>query len=153
MQIANSHPNNIAVAIFGIAVAISVFWVVPILISKMTGWAALATRFGFSGSAFNGVTWKFQSARMRYMGNYNNCLTVGANTQGLYLKAPFFMAGHPPLFVPWEEITYTDDKILWQPVTRFLLGRDAQIPFAVRGRLAEHIREAAGTRWPAKQPV
>jgi hypothetical protein len=119
----------------------------------MTGWSVLAARSPFSGSAFQGLTWRFQSARMRYMGNYNNCLTVGANTEGLYLKCPFFMAGHPALFIPWEEVSYSEGKVMWQPVIRFQLGREAQIPFAVRSTLAEHIREAAGSHWPTKQIV
>ena len=139
--------------IFGAAVAIAVLSILPLIISKLSGWSALAARFPFSGSRFQGPSWRFQSASMRYMSNYNNCLTVGANPQGVYLKGPLFLAGHPPLFIPWEEVSYTEGKIFWQRVTRFQLGRETQIPFAVRSTLAEHLREAAGSRWPTKQIV
>ena len=47
-----------------------------------------------------------QSAAMRWLTHYNNVLTVGADSEGLFL-VPFFLfrVGHPPLFVPWAEIT------------------------------------------------
>jgi hypothetical protein len=130
--------------------AFLVLWLVPVMVSKMTGWADLATRFSFPGP-FHGLTWRFQSAQMRCWGSYNNCLTVGANLEGLYIKGPSIMARHSPLFIPWEEISYTQAKVLWRPVVRFQLGREQAVPFAVSEKLAESIKEAAGNHWPVAQ--
>jgi hypothetical protein len=125
-------------------------WFVPVVVSKMTGWAELAGRYSFRGP-FHGLTWRFQSARMRNWGNYNNCLTVGANAEGLYIKGPWIMARHSPLFIPWGEISYTQDKVFFRPVIRFQLGREQPVPFAVSEKLAARIEEAAGNHWPVKQ--
>jgi hypothetical protein len=46
---------------------------------------------------------------------YNGCLTVGANSEGLYVATlSFFPLFHPPLFIPWA-------KFLLQGRISFLL--------------------------------
>lgn len=54
------------------------------------GWRLLAKRFRMQG-AFLGQKWHMQSARMRWLANYNNVLTIGADNAGLFIV---------PLFVP-----------------------------------------------------
>jgi len=129
--------------------ALVAFGVVPPLISRMTGWADLARRFPFS-SAFHGLKWNFQSAQMRHWANYNNCLTVGANTEGLYLKAPWILRAHPPLFIPWQEISMSETKILFRPMIRLELGCEQPVPFTIRESLADQIKHAAGNGWPVE---
>ena len=82
-----------------------------------------------SGPEFTGERWRFQSGRMRWGCGYNNCLTLGANAEGLYMAV--ILPWHPPLFIPWIEITARDEKRWWGDATVFTLGRETQIPLSV----------------------
>ncbi len=88
---------------------------------------------------------------MRWGANYNNCLIIGADPTGLYLSTLFFRRiGHPPLFIPWPEISLRGRrKILFVEFVEFRLGREERIPFSIRAGLADKIRPAAATSWPA----
>jgi hypothetical protein len=87
---------------------------------------------------------------MRWIAGYRHCLTVGANEDGLYLATfPFFPLGHPPLLIPWNEVSHSKRRILFSPMVRFELGRETAVPFWVRERLAERLRNVAGKAWPA----
>ena len=87
---------------------------------------------------------------MRWGANYNNCLTIGADPGGLYLSLlVFFRIGHPPLFIPWTEISLGGRrKIMFIECVEFKLGREEQIPFLIRTALADQIRSAAAPNWP-----
>jgi len=126
------------------------FWcAILCLIAVLSGWATLAERFRLA-STFSGPTWSFQSARMRWTSHYGNCLTVGADATGLMLSVLFLLRpGHPPLFVPWSEISVAKRQNFWIiRRVRLLLGREEQIPFVVSGGLADRIQAAAGASWP-----
>jgi hypothetical protein len=131
-----------------------IFWcVISFLIATLSGWRALAQKFPMT-STFTGTTWGFQSARMRWTTRYGSCLNVGADPMGLKLSIIFlFRPGHPPLFVLWTEILFQERRnyILFTQV-KLRLGREEQIPFTISGRLADRIKTAAGTNWPA-EPV
>jgi hypothetical protein len=50
---------------------------------------------------------------MRARINYRSCLTISADSQGIYLRTFFlFRPFHPPLFIPWTDLDYTD-KRMW----------------------------------------
>lgn len=87
---------------------------------------------------------------MRWGANYNNCLTIGGDPAGLYLSPLFFFRiGHPPLFVPWTEISLRGRrKIMFIECVELRLGREEQIPFLIRAGLADQIRPAAASSWP-----
>ncbi|HPJ71373.1 MAG TPA: hypothetical protein PK636_01670, partial [bacterium] len=73
------------------------------IISRLSGWSALAETFGFPGM-FEGKVYRFQSARMGPV-NLNLALNLGADESGLYLVPVFFFRlFHPPLLIPWSEI-------------------------------------------------
>jgi len=89
---------------------------------------------------------------MRWIAGYGRCLTVGANETGLYLATfPFFMPGHPPLLIPWSEVSYSKRKMFFVPMVRFELGTEISVPFWVRETLAERLRNVAGKAWPVGQ--
>ena len=84
---------------------------------------------------------------MRWLSHYGNCLNVGADATGLHLSVLFlFRVGHPPLLVPWGEISVAKRRNFWffRRVT-LLLGREEQIPVVIGRRLADRIQAAAGT--------
>jgi hypothetical protein len=121
------------------------------LIAVFSGWMTLSRRFRLT-SAFTGPTWEFRSARMRWTSHYGNCLSIGADTAGLKLSVLFlFRPGHPPLFVPWAEISVARRRnFLFIRQVKLLLGREEQIPFVISGRLADGIQAAAGAHWPVE---
>jgi hypothetical protein len=91
---------------------------------------------------------------MRYGSHYGNCLTIGVNAQGLFLSLsiPFF-PGHPPLFIPWNEITVRRTRVLWANCLELQLGRDPAIPFRIGERLAAKLAALAGEAWPKESPA
>ncbi len=73
----------------------------------------LARRFR-ANEPFYGETWGWQSARFRGWCSYNNCLTVGANQEGLYLAVMLpFRLFLPPLLIPWQEIEVETGKMFF----------------------------------------
>lgn len=126
----------------GLAVLIIAFWcLLCYLGSWMSGWRALARRYR-SEQEFQGERWRFQSGKMRWNTNYANCLTLGANRDGLYLAVLFlFRVGQPPLYIPWNEIAVQQERrwFLWR--TRFALGNETQIPLWINRRLGDRILE------------
>jgi hypothetical protein len=86
-------------------------WIgVGLLVAYLGGWATLAKVYRHSDE-FRGERRRFQSARMRWGINYGSCLTVGATPRGLYLAALFiFRIGHPPLFMPWTDISIGEQR-------------------------------------------
>jgi hypothetical protein len=121
------------------------------LTGKLSGWAILGRRFS-STLPFPSQTWRWKSARMRWGANYKSCLTIGADPAGLYLSPLFFFRiGHPPLFIPWAEISLRGRrKILFIEFVELELGREEQIPFMIRAGLADQIRPAAASSWPVQ---
>ncbi len=144
----DKHPVLFVLAFFPI------LWVVVgVLISRIGGWGALAERFRYSGK-FPGQRWRGQSAQMRLIGNYGNCLTVGANRDGLYLATLFvFRSGHPALMIPWTEISVVGKRAFFWRYVELRLGHDLSIPFRISESLATRLRAAAGAAWPVDSPV
>lgn len=121
---------------------------VSVVISYVGGWASLSKSFHFRGK-FPGPRWWGQSGQMRWIAGYRNCLVIGASEAGLYLATlPFFPLAHPPLLIPWSEVSYAKKKLLFVPMVRFELGKEAAVPFWVRESVAERLRNVAGTAWP-----
>lgn len=89
---------------------------------------------------------------MRYYVGYNNCLVVGADQSGLFLRTMWMVrTGHSPLFIPWNEITLSQTQTSWLMgnIVTVTLGRSEQIPFRIRASLATRLKSAAGSSWPS----
>ena len=125
------------------------WWMVGgIVFSHITGWASLAERYRCD-ERFSGDRLRFRSAAMRYWGHFSNCLTAGANRQGLFLSLSLpFLLGYPPLFIPWNEITVRRTRLLWAKRVELRLGREPAIPFRISERLATRLAALAGEAWP-----
>jgi len=122
--------------------------VVGLSISHISGWALLAQRYRCEGG-FAGDRLRFRSAAMRYSSHYGNCLTMGANPQGLFLSMSVsFLVGHPPLFIPWSEITVRRGRFLWSIYVELRLGREPAIPLRISEGLASKLAAWAGGSWP-----
>ena len=85
-------------------------------------------------------------------GGYGNCLTVGSSPHGLYLAMMLlFRFGHPPLLIPWDEITVSRQTFVFFRFVRFGLGRELDIPLCLRAQLADKLKNASGNRWPIEE--
>ena len=126
------------------------FVLIPLVISRISGWARLAERF-CATEPFVGESWNWQSARFRGWCSYNNSLKVGANRDGLYL-APMLPLRlfHPPLMIPWREIEVETGKVFFgfYDTARFRIGTEERVTMRIYGRLVNRVREAAGPGWP-----
>lgn len=85
-------------------------WIgVCFLLAFIGGWSRLAEAYQ-TQTEFVGKKWYFQSGRLG-LTNYNGVLTLGANYYGLYLAVfPLFRAGHPPLLIPWSDISTAEHQ-------------------------------------------
>jgi hypothetical protein len=85
-------------------------WVaVCFLLASLGGWSRLARHYR-SQSGFAGKKWRFKSGQFQPV-NYKHCLTIGSDEYGLYLAVhPLFRVGHPPLLIPWSDITTTESQ-------------------------------------------
>jgi len=120
------------------ALLAGIWLVVTHLLSRLGGWHRLAGRYRSQGP-FPGKLWRFRSGRFNWV-NYNNSLSVGADREGLYL-APLFLIrpGHPPLWIPWEEIALKSKKILAWTVVDLSFPQVPRTRLRISGRLWRRI--------------
>jgi hypothetical protein len=134
-------------------IAILAWSLVGFFSRRITGWASLAQRYRYD-DRFSGERVRFRSAAMRYASHYRNCLTMGVNPQGFFLSLSIpFLPGHPPLFIPWNEITVRRTRLLWAKCAELRLGREPAIPFRISERLAKKLAGLAGEAWPKESEV
>ena len=127
---------------------VCLWFAVSFVIAQLSGWAQLS-RYYRSETQFEGEPWKFRSCQARWMTHYNNCITVGANAQGLYVAIfLLFRSGHPPLLVPWHNITVRRGKTLFWDWTEFRFEQTPGVWLKFYGGLGEEICRAAGPAWP-----
>lgn len=138
--------------------ALSWIWILWLagcfLFSKVTGWSELGVRYRFRGR-FRGRRFPMQSVRMRWMMNYSNCVTLGANESGLYVAMlVLFRPFHPTLLIPWAELTVSTETdpfglqfVVFQPKGA------PNITLAVSARVAgELCAQAPGKRTKTAPP-
>ncbi len=91
---------------------LTIWCTVCLLISWVGGWAQLKTCYRYE-LPFSGDLSYMMSGRFGWT-NYSSVLTVGRSHEGLYLRPLFlFRPGHPPLLIPWEELTVEENKFLF----------------------------------------
>ena len=124
--------------------------VVSFVISRASGWVALAGYYR-ADHPFDGPLIRFQAAQFRKATNYNGCLSFGSDDQGMYMVPMlFFRAFHPPLMIPWSDITARPVKLwrLWNFV-ELRFQRVPDIPVRIKQSLAEKLAEASAGRFSA----
>jgi len=116
------------------------FWLgICFLLSSFSGWRQLSECYPSTG-LFQGRRFYFQSAMMRLWVSYNGVLTLGMDPAGLQISILFpFRAGHPPLFVPWEDISWEERPGRFFGGFRLQFAKCPSIPFLISRRLMERI--------------
>jgi hypothetical protein len=86
-------------------------WVgISLLLSRIGGWHALSLQYRAT-QPITGQRYWMKSAGMGGVA-YRGIVNFGADSSGLFLSVlpPFFSIGHPPLFIPWSDITSSQEK-------------------------------------------
>ena len=132
------------------AIFFLVLWIlVNFIVSRLTGWARMATHYRNVGG-FTGKIWRFQTITTRRGMGYKGSTNVGADSRGLYLSLFFlFRFGHPPLFVPWSDITITEKQIFRSKALELRFRKTEDLHVRILARLGDHLAEAAGSNWPS----
>ena len=108
------------------------------ILRYMSGWASLA-RVYRSQTAFQGEKHSFRSGSLRSV-NFNNCLTLGADSYGLFLGTLFpFSLAFPALLIPWQEVTTTTSKGLLFSYMQFHFQQAPSITFSVSETLGRQL--------------
>ena len=107
------------------------------IISFIGGWFSLARLYRCS-EKINVDMFYMKSGTMRMMTNYNGCLNIGVNKEGLRLSVlPFFRFAHPPLFIPWKDISFSTSRSLFMKTATFTFQNG--VPLRISYRLAKKI--------------
>jgi hypothetical protein len=137
-------------ALFSIAGILGIALVALVMVSHLSGWASLAERYRCL-ETFAGSRWNFQYGQFRWFASYRNCLTIGADPHGLFLWIfPLFRVAHPPLFIPWREISISHKRTFWTNQLQFRLDNEIKIPLTIREGLAQKLQTAAASSWPTE---
>lgn len=94
----------VALIVLGALVVFSAFWSGVVWLIARMGWSRLA-EFYETDLEPTGRRFYVGQARVGISG-YSNVLRVHVEPEGLRLSVmPLFRPGHPPLLIPWDEIT------------------------------------------------
>lgn len=111
------------------------------LLARISGWHRLATVYRASESA-GGKSCGLCSGSFGVV-SYRNCLLVTLHPSGLHICVLFFFRlAHPPLFIPWSDITISPTKFLWWGGVRLHFAQCPRVFFSTAGPLAKQLTEA-----------
>jgi hypothetical protein len=103
---------------FIFSVLLFTYFAVSVVVSWWSGWRLLARQFGLRAN-FNGALWRAQSGQMRWLCGYRGCLTVGTNSEGLYLATFSFSSTLPstPLHPMGRSLCCKKTSLSWNGST------------------------------------
>ena len=136
------------------AIFFIVLWCsISLLLSWIGGWAELARAYRAPGP-FSGIKLYLRDGVTRFGTSYGRCLTVGANSEGLYLAIVFlFRVGHPPLFIPWRDISIRPTRFFFVRYYEFEIRQAPSVRVRLRKRTGEEVKEAAGSAWAGDRGI
>jgi len=133
------------------AVFYLVLWLLlNLLVSRLTGWGRIAAHYRNTG----GITckvWRFQTITTRWGMGYKKSTNVGADSRGLYLfLGVLFRFGHPPIFVPWSDVTVVEKQINRSKMLELRFRKTGDLPVSILPELGARLAKAAGSNWPGR---
>ncbi len=121
---------------------------VAALLSRMGGWSGLAKVFGAPGPV-EGERFRFASGSMGKdfaPVNYNNCLFVTVNGEGLRLSVLFLMRFRsPPLFIPWSSVESVNESKVFLSTVHEITIRGHWPKITLRGAAGQAAHAAYST--------
>lgn len=120
------------------------------LISELGGWGRLAVSYA-SKSSFSGKRFYFRSAQFGGYVGYGSCLTLGSGPNGFYLAViPLFRLGHPPLLIPWSDITACEVRRWLVAGIELQFAKTPWVSVRLSRRLAQSLFDASGIQVPVQ---
>ena len=121
------------------ALFVALWSAISVGLARAGGWHALAQHYASTGS-FAGRRFRFCSGRLARGISYNGALIAGADPFGLYLAVwPIIRLGHPPLFVPWAEVSAVSEAHSLIPVVALTFACAPETRMRITRRLAEKL--------------
>jgi len=119
---------------------------VSFLLAALGGWESLAKHYATS-APFTGRCFRFRSAQFGSHVNYGGCLTFGSATWGLYLAVlPLFRVGHPPLLIPWSDVSAREARTWFSAAVELSLAKVPGLSIRIARRLAEALFRESGNQ-------
>jgi len=141
------HFNRIS-PVFWVVLSLVLWLLMNYLVSRLTGWGRIAVHYRSDGR-IPGRIWRFQTITTRWGMGYKGSTNVGADSRGLYIFFGFFFRfGHPPIFVPWNDITITEKQVIKSKMLELRFRNTRDLPVRIDARLGASLAEAAGPNWP-----
>jgi hypothetical protein len=116
----------IFVVVFGV-----VWVVVAEAIARPFRWSRVSRAYPFTGKIPRERYW-VHSLWTRRGGCYEY-VRIGVDQKGIYFDLLFrlglFRSWHPPIFVPWEEVSIADSRVFLTPVLELTFRRVPEVPF------------------------
>ncbi len=106
-------PKRLIYIAISIASLFVMLWGLLLLDARVTGWHALAGRFVAQSTPANINAHQDGGVGRLGLVHLKSLLRAAATDDGLYIAFPGWLsAGHPPLIIPWSELTIASDKSL-----------------------------------------
>ena len=134
------------IAIFALG-GLGFWWMLMFLISRVSGWSALAEVYATETGDFDGDRLRMQSLTMmrgRLPSSYNNAVTIGADSLALRLSAMiFFRPFHPPLKIPFSDLVAAPRRVFLLDGVELSASRAPAVKIVVNRQQAAWIAERA----------
>ena len=129
-------------------IVFTTLWILMCFVLSMWGgWSQLTDRYRGIPSKVE-AKWRLESASMRHMATYPGCLKFSVGREGLGISILFpFRAGHPPLLIPWTDITAHEWESRVIKKIRLNFAKEPKVPFTISLKLARRIRDASPAYW------
>lgn len=129
-------------------IAFTTLWILMCFaLSMWGGWSQLTNWYSGTPSKVE-AKWRFESASMRHMAAYPGCLKFSVGREGLGVSILFlFRVGHPPLLIPWTDITAHAPESQIIKKVRLEFAKEPNVPLTISLKLARRIRDASSTYW------
>ncbi len=118
------------------------------LLASLSGWSWMAQSYALC-RALPKERRSFVAARVGSV-SYRGCLHVAADEEGLYLWVmAAFRAAHPPLFIPWGDISASSGASPYAPMIRLRTSAVPQTTIDLPLGLAAWVKQQARLdAWP-----
>ena len=129
-------------------IAFTTLWILMCFaLSMWGGWSQLTDRYRGIPSRVE-AKWRFESASLRRMAAYAGCLKFSVGREGLGISILFlFRVGHPPLLIPWTDITAHASESQIIKKVRLEFAKEPKVPLTISLKLARRIRDASPAYW------
>ena len=138
--------------LIGLLLLVAAGWLVFAMpVSYMSGWRHLAKVYR-ANQPHSGQRFRPYAASMRRNVNYNGMLMLSAGPQGLYLSMTLlFRPGHPPLFIPWTDISASVERRRWFNLAKLRFKGYEETFLLIPLKLARKLASASGFQFQVEE--